>query len=224
MRIILPTQAVRDIYQAVKALDADRVIIDPEKDIAHVWSPDRGAVIGVKLWKKEDPGGPAPLEVIDQTMGNPETPHDAELGRAVAVTILPGREASPMIRSALADLAERRRMAMIHGSKDKSVSIRIEGGHVEIGPFRVEAPTWGNGETVVNGGYLMAAIDHAFGMQAYGVQIEIHEGGVLRIVMQSPNQQTEPDTRWRGQGVLGPVVVRDRLVGLRKAGSDAERS
>lgn len=221
--IKLKPQAVQDLYRAAQALDAVEILIDKDRDLGFLWSPDRGAAFAVKLWGK-DHEGHVPMDILDKTLGHPETPHEAEVSRAQAVTILPGREASPMIRSALADLAERRRMAMIHGSKDKSVSIRIEGGHVEIGPFRVEAPTWGNGETVVNGGYLMAAIDHAFGMQAYGVQIEIHEGGVLRIVMQSPNQQTEPDTRWRGQGVLGPVVVRDRLVGLRKAGSDASGS
>lgn len=220
----LPFQAIRDLYQAAKALDADRVIIDPDRDLGHLWSADRGAILSVKLWKKDEAPGKSPIDVLDVTLGHPGMPHEGRLGQAAAVTILPGREVSPMVRSALADLAERRRMTQIHGSKDKSVEIRVDGGFVQIGPLRVEAPTWGNGGTVVNGGYLMAAIDHAFGMTAHGVQLEIHERGVLRVLMQSPNQQQEPDTRWRGQAVLGPVVVRDRLERFKEAGSDAARS
>ena len=64
----------------------------------------------------------------------------------------------------------------------------------------------------------------AFGMVAHAVHLEIHESGTVRVMMQSPNELNEPDTRWRGQGVVGPIVVRDRLEGLRKAGNDAARA
>lgn len=213
MRTVLPSQAIRDIYQAVKELDAARVVIDPERDIAHVWSPDAGAALTIRM----NPAAGAdtaitkiPMDVLDPSFGEPETPHDAGLRRAVAVTVIPGRELSPMVRSALADLTERRRINQIHGSKDKTVQIRIGGGFVEIGPLRLEAPTWGDGETMINGGYLLTAINHAFGMVPFGVQLEIHEGGAVRVLMQSPNGQIEPDTRWRGQALIGPVVTRDR--------------
>lgn len=222
--IHLPIQALRDLYKAAQALDAGSVIIDADRDLGYLWSPDRGAAVAVKLWKKlETPG--VPLDVIDKTLGMPACGFDGTFGKAVAVAMVPGREFSPMIRSALADLAERRRLAGISGTKDRSVELELGDGWVRVGQIRVEAKTWGNpAEVIVNGTYLMAAIDHAFGMTAHAVQLEIHEGGVIRIVMQSPNQQTEPDTRWRGQAVVAPIVIRDRLEGLRKAGNDAARS
>ena len=219
--IHLPIQAIRDLYKAAQALDALGVVIDEERDLGFLWSQDRGAAVGVKLWKKDAPSG-VPLDAIDKTLGEPATGYEGTLGKAVSVAMVPGREFSPMIRSALADLNERRRLAGISGSKDKSINLEIGDGWLRVGPIQTEAKTWGTGaEVIVNGGYLMAAIDHAFGMTAHVVQLEVHEGGVLRVLMQSPNQQNEPDTRWRGQAVIAPIVVRDRLEGLRKAGNDA---
>lgn len=221
--IKLKPQAVQDLYRAAQALDAVEILIDKDRDLGFLWSPDRGAAFAVKLWGK-DHEGQVPMDILDKTLGHPETPHEAEVSRAQAVTIAPGREVSPLIRAALADIQERRRLAQIHGGKDKTVEIEIGGGFLRVGMMRIEAPCWGAAVTAVNGGYLMTAIDHAFGMTAHGVQLEIHESGVVRVMMQSPNQQTEPDSRWRGQAVIAPVVHRDRLEGLRKAGSDAARS
>jgi hypothetical protein len=218
--IKLKLQALEDMFRAARALDAAEVIIDPDRDLAHAWSPDRGAAYAIKLWGREAEGQ-MPTDILDKTLGNPETPHEVERVRAEAVTIAPGREVSPLVRAALADITERRRLAQIHGNKDKTIELEIGGGFLRVGMMRIEAPTWGSAVTAVNGTYLMTAIDHAFGMTAHGVQLEIHASGVVRVLMQSPNQQTEPDTRWRGQAIIAPVVHRDRLVGLGKAASDA---
>jgi hypothetical protein len=213
--IKLKVQALEDMFRAARALDAAEILIDKDRDLGFLWSPDRGAAIAVKLWGSAHEGQ-VPMDILNKTLGNPETPHESELGRADAVAVAPGREVSPLVRAALADVRERRRLAQVHGAKDKTVEIEIGGGFLRIGMMRIEAPCWGTAVTAVNGGYLMTAIDHAFGMTAHGVQLEIHESGVLRVLMQSPNQQTEPDTRWRGQAVIAPVVNRDRLEGRRK--------
>lgn len=221
--IKLKPQAVQDLYRAAQSLDAVEILIDKDRDLGFLWSPDRGASFAVKLWGEDVDynKGRVPMDFLDKKYGEPATPHEGDIGRAQAVTVAPGRDVSPLIRAALADIQERRRLAQIHGGKDKTVELEIGGGFLRVGMMRIEAPCWGAAVTAVNGGYLMTAIDHAFGMTAHGVQLEIHESGVVRVMMQSPNQQTEPDSRWRGQAVIAPVVHRDRLEGLRKAGPDA---
>lgn len=209
--ISLNAQAVRDIAKAQAALDAAEVILDQGTDQAFLWSPDRGAAFAVKLWSKDRQA--VPMDALDRTLGEPEAVYEVDqLARAQAAAVVAGTKLSPIVRAALADLAERRRLAAIHGSKDKTVAVELdaETQTVVIGTFALEGKVLGSGKTVVNGGYLLACIDHCFGMQAYGVQLEIHPEGVLRVMMQSPNQQTEPDSRWRGQGILGPVVTRTR--------------
>ena len=221
--IRLPMQAIRDMAKAAQALDASEVIIDPDRDLAHLWSADKGAALSVKLWQKKDAGAGVPMDRIDETLGEPGQPFAGVVRSTVAM--IPGMDFSPMVRSALADLAERRRLAGMSGTKDKSVEVEISEGRVRVGQVYAECRTWGPAaSSIVNGGYLMACIDHAFGMVAHAVHLEIHESGTVRVMMQSPNELNEPDTRWRGQGVVGPIVVRDRLEGLRKAGNDAARA
>lgn len=211
--ISLNAQAVRDIAKAQAALDASEVIIDQDRDTAFLWSPDRGAAFSVKLWSKNRDGS-VPSDVLDKTLGQPETLHESEqLAHAKAAVIVAGNQLSPVVRAALADLAERRRLAAIHGNKDKSIELEIADGYLRLGNFKIEGTNRGTGATVINGGYLQAAFDHCWGMQALGVQLELHAEGVVRVLMQSPNQQTEPDTRWRGQAVLAPIIVRNRQVG-----------
>lgn len=205
----LKAQAIRDVYKAMQHLDATEVVFDDERDLAFTWSPDHGAALAIKLWSRPDER-PVPMDELDSLYGAPETPHDAPLRSAKAVAMLPGLKASPLIRAALADVVERRRLAQINGSKDRTVQIDIGPESLTIGPYLVECQTWGEASTMVNGTYLQAAFDHCFGMTAYAVQLEVYEQGQVRLLMQSPNQQTEPDTRWRGQAIIAPMITRTR--------------
>jgi len=197
------------------ALDTQTVLLDVEEDCGHVWSTNNGAAMQVKLWSKQEEQTKVPMHYLDRAFGPPATPHEGSLNKAVAVAVVSGTDASASIRAAVADSLERKRLAGVD-AREKPVELEILEDGLRLGSIMVKAQTFGTGSTLVSGRYLQASVDHPFGMMPIAVMLELFQEGQLRVTMLSPNQQTEPDSRWRGQTVMGPIVIRDRLESLSK--------